>query len=69
MGKPRWLTLDGQMLYASTMDGLRQTPLATANWQQGRAGPGKDTTAVVSAGRWLWVGTRRGLVRYERQSQ
>ncbi len=65
---PGGLTLDGQTLYASTMDGLRRTQLAAANWQRGVAGPGKDTTAVVPAGAWLWVATRRGLVRHARES-
>ena len=63
------LTLEGQTLHASTMDGLLQRSLQTGRrWQRVAGMPGTDVTgvAVADAGASLWVATRRGLAQVSR---
>jgi hypothetical protein len=53
-------------LFAATMNGLLMRPISGEGaWQTApRAAPGKDVTAVISAGDRLWVASRRGLTRF-----
>ncbi len=61
---PAGLAIMNGKLYAATMDGLLERPLAGGAWRTlARASSGKDVTAVLPAGRDLWVASRRGLVR------
>jgi ligand-binding sensor domain-containing protein len=61
---PAGLAVAGGKLYAATMDGLLERPLQGGAWRTlEHASSGKDVTAVLPAGRDLWVASRRGLVR------
>ncbi len=61
---PAGLAIAGGRLYAATMDGLLERPLQGGAWRTlDRAASGRDVTAVLPAGRDLWVASRRGLVR------
>ncbi len=58
---PGGLYRSGHRLYAATMDGLAEGDGATSVWKYCIAGPGRDTTAVISSAGRIWVATRRGL--------
>lgn len=70
------LTVSEGVLFAATMEGLlwRELPGAgrpvgeTGAWRHvPRAAPGQDVTAVVADQTHVWVASRRGLARWQRE--
>lgn len=59
---PNGLTVVGDKLYASTMDGLLVGDGHTAQWTKSVPTPGIDTTSVLATDRGLVVTGRRGMV-------
>ncbi len=59
---PGGLTWDGDVLVASTQEGLKTGDGANAVWTDVTGLPGKDVTAVVRVAGKRWIATRRGVV-------
>jgi hypothetical protein len=59
---PSGLRIEGETLYAATMEGLRTMDVTANTWAATETFTTRDTTATARVGSRLFVATRRGIV-------